>query len=355
MSRLRNLARKRLTTGNFHLRQKGVARARNFAATVVLLACLTALSGCSAMRVKLGWKVDLTEAPVTSLEVSLPKGPAIAPGRKSPLVVKVTQSDGKVLLTEGQGGGKVQWKDLAVKAEIVSVNNKGILSLPKDPRLSDGKMGHVTVTVPSHPAVHPTELDIPFRYDVKFTANFSGGSGMSGFDGASGIDGTSGTPGSLDPNNPSPGGNGSDGTNGSDGDNGKPGDDAPPVQVLITLHPGSQILLEARVSTAQKQKLYLIDPHGGSLTVKADGGSGGQGGKGGRGGRGGSGGIGTPNGNSGHDGLNGQDGWRGPDGRGGLITVTYDPSAKPYLTVPHLSSQNGPASVFREQPVAALW
>jgi hypothetical protein len=352
MSRLRNLARKRSLSGNSKLLH-GTIRARN-PISKLLLICLAALAGCSAMKLKTGWLVDLTQAPVTSMEVSLPKGPAIAPGEKSPLVVKLTQPDGKVLLTEGQGGGKVQWKDLAVKVEIVSVNNKGVLSLSKDPRLTDGKMGHVTVTVPSHADVH-AELDVPFRYDIEFSANFSGSSGKNGFDGVSGIDGTRGSSGSIDPNNPSPGGNGSDGTNGSDGENGRPGGDAPPVQVLITRHPGSQVLLEAKVSAGDKQNLYLIDPFGGSLTVKADGGSGGQGGRGGRGGRGGSGGTGTPSGNSGRDGSNGHDGRRGSDGRGGLITVTYDPAAKPYLTVLQLSSKNGPAPVFREVPVPALW
>jgi hypothetical protein len=109
------------------------------------------------------------------------------------------------------------------------------------------------------------------------------------------------------------------------------------------------------VSAEGKQKFYLIDPHGGSLTVRADGGAGGSAGKGGRGGRGGMGGIGTPNGSSGHDGSNGHDGWSGSSGRGGLITVTYDPQARPYLGIIHLSSQNGPAPVFREQAVTALW
>ena len=354
MNRLRNLARTWLFFSNSKSTQKTIMRARN-CRSALLVALSLVLGGCSAMKVKMGWRVDLTQVPVASVEVSLPKGPAIAPGKKSPLVVKVTKSDGKVLLTEGQGGGKVQWKDLAVHGEIVLVNSKGVVSLQKDPRVSDGKVGHVTVTVPSHPDVHAAELDIPFRYDVKFAANFSGSSGMNGFDGTSGIDGTSGTPGSTDPNNPSPGGNGSDGTNGSNGDDGKPGGDAPPVQVLVTLHPGSQLLLEAKASGAGKENLYLIDPHGGALTVKADGGGGGRGGTGGRGGRGGSGGIGTPNGNSGRDGSNGQDGLSGPDGKGGLITVTYDPSVKPYLGLLHLSSQNGPAPVFREVPVPALW
>lgn len=354
MNRLRTLARTWLFVSHSNSSEKTIWRARN-CRRALLVALGLALAGCSAMKIKMGWRVDLTKVPVASVELSMPKGPAIAPGKKSSLVVKVTEPDGKVLLTEGQGGGKVQWKDLAVNGEIVLVNNKGVVSLPKDPRVSDGRVGHVTVTVPSHPDVHAAEVDIPFRYDVKFTANFSGNGGMNGSDGTAGLDGTSGTPGSVDPNNPSPGGDGSDGGNGSDGDDGKPGGDAPAVDVLVTLHPGSRLLLEVKVSGAEKQDLYLIDPHGGLLTVRADGGSGGRGGTGGRGGRGGSGGIGTPNGHSGHDGLSGHDGSSGRNGRGGGITVAYDPSVKPYLGVLHFSSQNGPAPVFRQVPVPALW
>jgi hypothetical protein len=162
--------------------------------------------------------------------------------------------------------------------------------------------------------------------------------------------------GSVDPNNPSAGGNGSDGGNGTDGSNGSAGGDAPSVQIWLTVQPGPQPLLQAGVLAAgTKERYYLIDPQGGSLTVTADGGSGGQGGKGGRGGRGGSGGIGTPPGFSGNNGLDGQDGHAGPDGSGGRITVTYDPSAAPYLKTLRLSNQNGPKPVFSEQPVAALW
>lgn len=353
MSGLRNLARKWSSAVSSKSLQDA-SLARTLSSQLLWAICVAALAGCGAMNLKLGRRVDLTRLPVSSIEASLPEGP-IAPGKKSALVVKVTQPDGTVLMTEGQGRGKVQWKDLSVKAQIVSVNKSGVLSLTKDPRLSDGGVGHVTVTVPSHPDVHAAELDIPFRYDVKFSANFSGNSGMNGSDGLSGIDGTSGTPGSLDPNHPSAGGNGSDGTNGSDGSNGQRGADGPAVYISVTAHPGGQVLLEVQVSAEVKSTLYLIDPHGGSLTVRSDGGAGGRGGSGGRGGRGGSGGIGSPNGSSGRDGLKGQDGLSGSSGQGGLITVTYDPSVQAYLSVLHLTSMNGPAPVFREAPVPPLW
>ena len=313
-----------------------------------------ALSGCAAVQVKLGMKVYLAKTPVASIEASQPKGPGIAPGQKSPLVVVVTEPDGKVLQTEGAGHGKVLWKDLKVTASVVTANQKGVLSLAKDPRISDGKLPHVTITVPSHPDLR-AELDIPLHYDYAFVSNFSGSAGSSGMNGSDGMNGASGSSGSMDPNNPSPGGNGGNGTDGSNGGDGGSGGNAPPVKVQVTLRSGSHPLLQASVSAAGHQRLYLVDPQGGSLTVKADGGSGGSGGRGGRGGQGGSGGMGTPSGSSGSNGSDGRSGFDGSPGRGGSITVTYDPQVKPYLGTIHLSNQNGPPPVFKEEPVAALW
>jgi hypothetical protein len=321
---------------------------------ILSVASLLALNGCTSMKVKMGWKVYLDKTPITSLAVNLPQGPAIAPGEKSPLVVVFTQPDGKFLQTEGKGGGKVMWKDLTITASVVAVNQKGIVSLPKDPRVSDGKVGHVAITVPSHPELH-ADLDIPLRYDLKYVANFSGSRGSDGMNGSDGTDGTSGSMGSLDPNNPSAGGNGTDGGDGGNGQDGGDGRDAPPVQLRIALKLESHPLLQVSVSAAGHQKFYLVDTDGGSLTVNADGGAAGQGGRGGRGGRGGSGGIGTPNGNSGRDGSGGRSGFDGHAGKGGTITVTYDPQVKTYLTLVHLSNSGGPRPQFKEETVVPLW
>ena len=266
-------------------------------------ACLEAiallvLSGCTRLQVRLGSKVHLEAVAVKSMEARLAKGTGIVPGQKSSLVAVITDADGKVLQTEGAGQGKVLWSDLKVKASVVTANKKGVVSLPRDPRVSDGKMPHVTITVPSHPDIR-AELDIPVRYDYNFTSNFSGSNGTSGFNGSDGLDGTSGSTGSIDPNNPSPGGNGSDGTNGSNGQDGGRGGDAPPVQIRVALRSGSHPLLQMDVVAPGREEVFLVDPHGGSLTVEADGGSGGSGGRGGRGGRGGSGGTGTPSGSRG--------------------------------------------------------
>jgi hypothetical protein len=323
-------------------------------AVCLAVASLLALSGCTPLKVRMGWKVYLAQNPIASIQASLPKGPGIAPGEKSQLVVVVTEPDGKVLVTEGQGRGKVLWKDLNVTANVVTANQSGIVSLPRDPRVSDGKVAHVTITVPSHPGIQ-ADLDIPLRYDYNFISNFSGSSGSSGMNGSDGLDGTNGSMGSMDPNNPSAGGDGSNGTDGSNGQDGGAGGDAPPVQIRVTLRSGSHPLLQVNVSAAGHQELYLLDPQGGSLTVRSDGGPGGSGGRGGRGGRGGSGGIGTPNGPSGRDGSSGRNGFDGSPGRGGSITVTYDPQAKPFLTAIRLSNHGGPPPVFQEEPVAPLW
>jgi hypothetical protein len=321
---------------------------------LLVAGCLLSLSGCTALQVRMGWKIYLAKTPVASMQVSLPAGPGIAPGEKLPLVVKFTQPDGKVLMSEGQGGGKIMWKELTVVASVVKANQKGVVTLPRDPRVSDGKVAHVAITVPSHPDLH-TDLDISLRYNIKYTANFSGSGGASGSNGADGQDGMSGSSGSMDPNSPSAGGNGTSGGNGSNGGDGSPGGDAPHVQVHVALRPGSHPLLQVVVSAAGQEKFYLVDPDGGSLAVSANGGAGGSGGSGGRGGRGGSGGMGSPSGMSGSDGLSGRSGSDGFPGRGGNITVTYDPQAKPFLTAIHLSNQGGPKPVFNEEPVAPLW
>ncbi len=325
-----------------------------YCAPCFALACLLAVSGCASVQVHLGMKVYLDKTPIASMKVSLPKGPGIAPGEKFPLVVTIAEPDGKVLQTEGAGAGKVLWKDLKVTATVATVNQKGIVSLAKDPRISDGKVPHVTVTVPSHADIR-ADLDIPVRYDEKYTANFSGRPGSDGMNGSDGLAGTSGSSGSTDPNNPSPGGNGGNGGDGSNGGDGGDGGDAAPLQVRVAVRSGGHTLLQVSVSAANRQTFYLLDPQGGSLMVRADGGAAGLGGRGGRGGSGGSGGIGSPNGNSGSAGSDGRNGSDGRPGKGGSITVTYDPQAKPFLSVIHFSNQGGPKPLFLEESVAPLW
>jgi hypothetical protein len=271
------------------------------------------------------------------------------------LVVTVTDSNGTVLQTEGAGEGKILWKDLNVTAAVVTVNEKGVVSVPEDPRATEGKTGHISITIPSHPDVAAADLDIPLRYDYAFKTTISGSSGSSGFNGSDGTSGSSGSTGSMDPNNPSAGGDGGNGGDGSNGSDGGRGGDAPPVTILVAMKPGSHPLLQVSVTAIGHRNLYLVDPQGGSLAVNSVGGSGGSGGKGGRGGSGGSGGMGSPSGSNGRSGSDGHNGSDGSSGRAGSITVTYDPQAKPYLAAIHLLNPGGPKPVFNEAPVAPLW
>jgi len=326
------------------------------AATIFLpIAAMFALSGCAGLQLKLGMKVNLEKIPIASIQASQPNGAGIAPGDKSPLVVTIIEPDGKTLVTEGKGKGKVRWQDLTVASTVASATKKGVLTLPRDPRISDGQLPHVTVTVPSHPDVR-AELDVPLRYDRNYKASFSSASGSSGWDGTDGSDGSSGSSGSLDPDHPSPGGDGGSGSSGTDGTDGGPGDDGPPVRVLVALRSGNPgPLLQVSVSSGRTEDLFLVDPQGGSLTVTSSGGAGGSGGRGGRGGRGGSGGIGSPNGSDGSNGSDGRSGFTGSSGKGGPIFVTYDPRAKSYLEAIQLRNPGGPSPIVKEAPVGPLW
>jgi hypothetical protein len=312
-------------------------------------------------------RVHLDKLPVKTMEASLPKGPAVAPGENSAMVVTFTDATGKVWVTEGKGKGKILWSDLTVTTSVVTVNKKGVLSLPHDPRKSDGKTGQVEITVPSHPELHAS-LTVPVRYNYPFVANFNGANGTdgtNGSDGSDGMAGSSGSSGSCDPDNSSAGGDGGNGTNGSDGSNGGDGGDggdAPAVTAMIALRPGAQPLLQAVVSApGRKDRHFLVDPQGGSLTITAnggEGGSGGRGGKGGRGGAGGSGGFGCPSGSDGSSGMDGHDGMAGSDGspgRAGTITIVYDPAVKPYLAAIKTDNKGAPAPAYQEAPVAPLW
>lgn len=338
------------------LNRAGAWRSRALALVAVPL---LALGACTSIELALGLKTRLDKVPVSGLSARLDGGPALAPGGSARLIIVATTADGKQLVTGGPGHGTVLFDSFTYSASVVQVDKRGRVSLPEDPRLSQGKLPHVHIVTNGHPDV-VADLDVPVRYDMVFHANFSGAAGDRGFDGLNGMDGMAGSSGSADLNNPSAGGNGSNGTDGTDGGNGGPGGSGDAVHVWIRLLAGEHPLLQVRAASSARERLFLVDPAGGSLAIDASGGPGGQGGSGGRGGRGGLGGVGWPNGSSGFDGRNGFDGSPGVPGDPGSFVVSVDPSAQPYLD--HLKLVNrggfggdGPPPEIRVEPVAPIW
>jgi hypothetical protein len=324
---------------------------------------IVALGGCESIEVGLGMRMRLDKVPVTALSATLSPDPGLAPGKSGRLIITATTSDAKQLVTVGAGHGNVLFDSFTFVASTVTMNKSGVVSLSADPRVGEGAMPHIQIAVVGHPDV-TADLSIPVRYDVAFIANFAGRTGLKGIDGSDGFAGSSGSNGTIDFTNPSAGpsaggqgGNGTNGEDGRDGDSGQPGEE---VHVWMTLKGGDHPLLQVRAASSQHARLFLIDPNGGSLTVDTSGGEGGAGGSGGRGGRGGSGGSGLPPGFSGQDGRDGSNGHAGSNGAGGIIIVSVDSEAQPYLSKLHLINKSGsgapgPKPEIRIEAVPPIW
>lgn len=333
---------------------------------------LALLAGCSSLAVSLGLRIRLDKIPVTSLTASLldrygAPVHALAPGQAARLVVVATASDGKQYASVGAGHGKVAMNNYTITATVVTVSKSGSVSLSADPRLSDGKVAHLHIVPIAHPTV-ATDLDIPVRYDIAYSADFSGANGTPGFDGTAGLDGSAGTDGAAGTTDPTtglttqqgPGGNGTDGGNGGDGDDGGNGSPGEAVQVWVRTESGTKPLLQIKVAGGGRELLYLVDPNGGSLKITDDGGQGGRAGQGGPGGHGGAGGSGVPPGMDGVDGTAGTDGRPGFPGAAGTIAISVDPAAQPFLKCITWSNKGGdgsagPAPTITVQPIAPLW
>lgn len=296
------------------------------------LLCFSVMyEGCVARRTTAG--SHSTRPEITSISARLSEPGGLAPGDSVQLVVSAARSDGKILATNGSGSKRLRWEDLKLAASTVTLNDEGIVSLSNDPRMINQEMGQVRVSMPSYPALN-AELSIPLRFDRKFSLNFSGKPGAKGKNGTAGD---------------------FSGADGANGGMGQRGEDAPTVDIWLRLRSSSPPLLEVKVSSTGSH-FFLIDPRGGSLDVRTDGGAGGKGGKGG-------GGFGVPGkiysdgrvGDSDYQGKRGGNGPDGPQGYGGKIMVVYDPQAAPYLSVLHLSSRNGPAPTFSQSVLNPLW
>lgn len=320
---------------------------------------LLLLAGCGSIGVALGTRVRLAQLPVTTVSASLYPQPALSPGKCGQLIIVAAAADGRKWTTVGPGHGTVLFDSFLFNATVAQVSSSGVVSMPSDPRLSEGKEALVHIIVVGHPEV-ATDLNVPLRYDTAFAADFSGKPGLDGIDGIDGLPGLDGASGSIDPSSPSEGGHGSDGSNGSDGTNGSDGQPGESVHLWIALEPGSRGFLQVRAASATREQLFLIDPNGGSLSVNTSGGPGGRAGRGGKGGRGGSGGGGFPRGAAGNYGMDGHEGIPGSDGVPGKILVSIDPAARQYLDRFHLSNRYGSGTtgatpIVRTEPVPPIW
>lgn len=340
----------------------------------LLVLTLPPLSGCSSVAVFLGLRIRLDKLPVTAVSASLVNGrsgapvTALAPGQSAQLVVVATTQDGKQYPTVGAGKGKVAFDNYTITSTIVQTSKKGKVSLAADPRVSEGKVAHLHIAATAHPDI-TADLDIPFRYDVPFVANFSGAdgtTGMDGMDGSDGMAGMDGSPGIVDPTTGAtgprgPGGNGTDGGRGQDGSDGGDGAPGAALHIWVRLESPSagQQLLQVKVEGGTRQSLYLIDPKGGTLKVLDNGGAGGRGGNGGRGGQGGAGGSGDPPGFRGTDGTAGFDGRSGNDGAAGTLTVSVDPAAQALMScitwINRSGGRAGPPATVTVEAVGPLW
>ena len=339
------------------LHRTGAGRRARLAALLGLAALV--LGGCEALMVATGQRMRLDGIPLQSITASLNGATALAPGGKAPLSVIATTTDGRTLATAGTGDGKVLADSYTFEASVATVSAKGVVSLPADPRLSEGRTPHLRI-VAAGTTAPVAELDIPVRYDVPYAATYAGADGVSGNDGLNGWDGTDGATGSIDLNTPSPGGDGGSGTDGGNGGDGSDGAPGPDVRIWIALEAGSRPLLRVRASEVGRDHFFLVDPQGGSLTITARGGTGGDGGRGGTGGRGGSGGSGSPTGSTGMSGHDGFGGSPGRSGAAGTITLTVDPAAAPWLDRVHIKNVDGdgragPPPAITIAPVPSPW
>jgi hypothetical protein len=273
----------------------------------------------------------LDDVPVVDVSLRLAEGTGVCPGARPELILSVVTADAKRLVTRGAGGGNLDFGAFRFESTLGSVQD-GRLLVPADPR----EIQVSTLTVRATPLGHPrraTTLDVPIHYACRFVAEFSAR------DGDSGIDGTAGQGGS----------NAAHGACGQDGQDGARGADARPLEVQVravqrpgTAHP----LAELSVRRDNDERVYVVDPEGGWITIRAEGGAGGKGGSGGVGGYGGA--ASTcekhchPHPQRGGDGGPGGDGGAGGDGgKGGAIRVIATRETEPLLAAVAFANAGG--------------
>ncbi|MFC2137206.1 hypothetical protein ACFLTE_03425 [Bacteroidota bacterium] len=201
-------------------------------------------------------------------------------------------------------------------------------------------------TNPEITAKYEFLLDYKDHYvkNIYASNGFSGAYGTNGYSGSTGNDG----------------GNGSNGGHGSDGFHGHD------ISVFVDSYYDTILhtnLLKVRIEdlVTRKRWRYLVNPDGGSITIRSYGGDGGSGGSGGNGGNGGDGYDGAvytitkkindstyvtethrkPGGHGGNGGDGGDGGYGGYGGNGGNIFVFVTPEAMRYDHLIHVESIPG--------------
>jgi hypothetical protein len=112
---------------------------------------------------------------------------ALAPGGSGRLVVVVTLQDGKQLVTAGAGKGKVLLDSFVFTPSLATIDKRGKVSLPADPRITDGKVPNIHIVTVGHPG----------RGGSEGTGNPNGFSGTDGLAGADGRPGNGGAAGAI--------------------------------------------------------------------------------------------------------------------------------------------------------------
>lgn len=278
-----------------------------------VLCCGAVMLGCGSGLVQLDAKR------VRSVRVALVGGgETVCPtGAVPEMVAIVTYDDGQRLETRTptNGGGKLRPRALEWTAEVGTVDESGVLQLPRDLLAWHDRAFAVRARVPKRPEM-AAELRVTPRFDCGGVADVSG----------------------------------LDGYAGSSGGNGEAGGPGPRVEVALayveTALSGRLALVRVSDRDLGRWEYFLVDPRAGQrLVISGDGGDGGGGADGSHGSAGASGTRGTDGasgglcqdgqdgapGSDGQDGTDGAPGGHGGDGgNGGSVTVLY-PAAFPEL------------------------
>lgn len=279
---------------------------------VVAAALLTTATGCTGIQKALGLKQDLEKEQVAAIALRLDDG-AVCPGDATKLIVDVQLVDGRTLVSDGAGRGKVTWDSFRVRGKGVKVKDDGVLELDEDPRTLLTSPPSVAVGLTHHKGI-AGHLDVPIRFDCQYVVDLSGEDGEDGDDGDHGADAAEGT-------------SAESGTGGTSGTAGTDAKDAVVKVALFRTTDGLELLqVQVTETGSSDEQHFLIDKRG-SVLVKARGGQGGEGGDGGDGGE--------PTGQGGYAGSGGD------GGRGGTITAVIDEDARPYADRVRFEVQGG--------------